>query len=92
MESEQPRTRPNIMVTGTPGTGKTTLCEMLASSTGLTHINIGNLIKEKSLHAGKDEEFDSLIVDEDAEEKVQPPTLPTLLRIPVLNAYNVAGV
>lgn len=55
----------NILITGTPGTGKTTLSELVASSTGLRHINVTDLVKEKSLHEGKDEEFDSYILDED---------------------------
>ena len=61
----------NILITGTPGTGKTTLSELVASSTGLRHINVTDLVKEKSLHEGKDEEFDSYILDED---KVSSPS------------------
>jgi adenylate kinase len=29
------RTLPNLIITGTPGTGKTTHCELLAERTGL---------------------------------------------------------
>jgi len=52
-------------VTGTPGTGKTSLCSSLASRSGMKHIELGTLIKEKQLHSGRDEEFDTLILDED---------------------------
>lgn len=38
-------TRPNILVTGTPGTGKTTTCELVAAATGMTHVDVGKLIK-----------------------------------------------
>eukprot|EP00899_Mesostigma_viride_P027465 jgi/Mesvir1/7903/Mv11834-RA.1 len=55
----------NILVTGTPGTGKTTLCERLASITGLTYINVGELVKEQELHEGYDEDFDSYVIDEE---------------------------
>jgi broad-specificity NMP kinase len=55
----------NILITGTPGTGKTTLSELVASNTQLRHINVTDLVKEKSLHEGKNEEFDSYILDED---------------------------
>ncbi|KAI9173336.1 factor activating pos9 [Blastocladiella emersonii ATCC 22665] len=59
------RRLPNILVTGTPGTGKTTTSELLAMATSLTHINIGDLVREKSLHEGWDPEYECHIVDED---------------------------
>ncbi|CAI5700477.1 hypothetical protein KXD40_007878 [Peronospora effusa] len=43
---------PNILVTGTPGTGKTSMCQQLA-------------VKERGLHRGRDEEFDCFVLDED---------------------------
>ncbi|KAF9580339.1 hypothetical protein BGW38_003056 [Lunasporangiospora selenospora] len=60
-----PRNMPNILITGTPGTGKTTTSEMTAEATGLMHINVGDLVKSKSLHEGLDTEYDSYILDED---------------------------
>ncbi|KAF8948314.1 hypothetical protein BGZ47_005616 [Haplosporangium gracile] len=60
-----PRDLPNILITGTPGTGKTTTSEMAAEAAGLTHINVGDLVKAKSLHEGLDTEYDSYILDED---------------------------
>jgi polynucleotide 5'-kinase involved in rRNA processing len=59
------RERPNILVTGTPGTGKTTLAAALAAATGLQHVDVGAAIREQSLHSGWDEEFQCHIVDED---------------------------
>ncbi|CAK9210922.1 unnamed protein product [Sphagnum jensenii] len=59
------RTRPNLLVMGTPGTGKTSTCSLLASATGLRHINVGELVKEKSLHDGWDAELDCYIVNDD---------------------------
>lgn len=56
---------PNILVTGTPGTGKTTTSELIAEATGLTHVNVGDLVKQKQLHEGYLEEFDTHILDED---------------------------
>jgi len=58
---------PVIVITGTPGTGKSTHAELLVSSSPvpLQHINVGQLVKEKSLHNGYDEEWQSYIVDED---------------------------
>ena len=57
--------QPNILITGTPGTGKTTLCEALAERTGFTHINISDLVKEYELHDGYDAEHDTLLINED---------------------------
>ncbi|CAJ2633628.1 unnamed protein product [Trifolium pratense] len=59
------RKKPNILVTGTPGTGKTTMSTALAEATQLNHINIGDLVKEKKLHDGWDDELDSYILNED---------------------------
>jgi hypothetical protein len=59
------RTQPNIIITGTPGVGKTTHCETLAQNTGLKHLSINDIVKERGCHDGYDEEFKSWIVDED---------------------------
>jgi len=59
------RASPNIIVTGTPGVGKTIHCETLAQSTGLKHFDISRLVKERECHEGWDEEYKSWIVDED---------------------------
>jgi nucleoside-triphosphatase THEP1 len=59
------RSLPNILVTGTPGTGKTTTSEMIAEVTGLEHVNVGEIVKQKQLHEGYLEEFDTHVLDED---------------------------
>ena len=59
------RTRPNILVTGTPGTGKTVTAHTLAEKTGLNYINVGDLAKEKHLYDGWDEEYGCQVLDED---------------------------
>lgn len=61
----------NILVTGTPGCGKTTLCEMLKDllrdkfSLSVHHFNISELVKQNNLHDGYDKKFDTLILNED---------------------------
>lgn len=59
------RKLPNIVITGTPGVGKTVHCEQLASDTGLKHVSVNAIVKETEAHEGWDEELGSWIVDED---------------------------
>ena len=59
------RQRPNILITGTPGTGKTTTCQLLSQSTGLKHIDVSELVKKDDLHSGWDDEYKSYVIDED---------------------------
>ncbi|KAI0082824.1 P-loop containing nucleoside triphosphate hydrolase protein [Panus rudis PR-1116 ss-1] len=58
---------PVIIITGTPGTGKTTHAQLLAveSPVPLQHINVGEWAKEKGLYESYDEEWQSHTVDED---------------------------
>ncbi|KAJ2900189.1 P-loop containing nucleoside triphosphate hydrolase protein [Zalerion maritima] len=70
------RNLPNIIVTGTPGTGKTAHAEMLAerlqeSSNGgegqlkMRHVSVNNIVKDKECHEGWDDELGCWIVDDD---------------------------
>jgi hypothetical protein len=59
------RTNPNIVITGTPGVGKTTHAELLARNTGLKHLPINQVAKEHDCHEDWDEELQTWIVDED---------------------------
>lgn len=59
------RTDPNIIITGTPGVGKTTHAEVLAERTGLRHVSVNQVVKDRECHEGWDDEFKSWIVDED---------------------------
>ncbi|KIW26768.1 uncharacterized protein PV07_06576 [Cladophialophora immunda] len=66
------RSLPNIIITGTPGVGKTTTCTQLlglASSAtpaiNLKPLSINDLVKSRSCHSGYDEDLQSLIVDDD---------------------------
>lgn len=57
---------PNILVTGTPGTGKSTLGQELAHRTGLNYVNVGDVAKENNLYDGYDQEYQCHVLDEDA--------------------------
>merc|ERR1711934_137844 len=62
------RTRPNVLITGTPGCGKTTTSQLIASMLDgqMKHIEVSKLVAEKGLHEGRDEEHDCWIIDDDA--------------------------
>lgn len=53
-----------IIITGTPGTGKTTLSKLL-SEEGYSFIEVGKLVKEEKLYDYFDEETDSYVVNDD---------------------------
>lgn len=55
-----------ILITGTPGVGKTTVSSILVEKTGAYLININELVDEKHLYTGIDEERGYKIVDLDA--------------------------
>lgn len=79
MTTHHPRRHPIILLTGTPGTGKTLHSEMLAldADVPLQHLNIGDIVKQHGFHEGWDDEWQSYTVDEDRlldylEEVVNP--------------------
>uniref|UniRef100_T1JDR8 Adenylate kinase isoenzyme 6 homolog n=1 Tax=Strigamia maritima TaxID=126957 RepID=T1JDR8_STRMM len=63
--SNLPRGRPNILITGSPGTGKSTLCEEVAEKCHLRWINVGKIAKENDLFDGFDETYGCPVLDED---------------------------
>lgn len=58
---------PVIVLTGTPGTGKSTHAALLAneSPVPLRHINVSEYVKERELYEKYDEEWQTYTVDED---------------------------
>jgi adenylate kinase len=59
------RTSPNIIITGTPGVGKTVHCEQLAQELGLKHLSINQVAKDRGCFDEYDEELKTWVVDED---------------------------
>ncbi|KAF7154344.1 hypothetical protein RHSIM_Rhsim01G0220200 [Rhododendron simsii] len=69
--SSSGRKKPNVLVTGTPGTGKTTTSSFLAEATQLRHVNVGDLVRDKNLHDGWDEQFACHVINEDLDPLIQ---------------------
>ena len=61
------RAAPVIVITGTPGTGKSTTASLIVenSPVPLKHINVGDLVRLQGLHEGFDDDWQSYIVDDD---------------------------
>jgi len=57
-----------LLLTGTPGTGKTTISHLLAEKLGCQLVDINHLVEEKHLYTGLDPEKNYKIVDMDALE------------------------
>ncbi|EDO17063.1 hypothetical protein Kpol_530p33 [Vanderwaltozyma polyspora DSM 70294] len=60
------RLKPNLLITGTPGCGKSTSCELLQRRlSDYKYYNISDFAKEHDCYEGYDEDRKSHIVDED---------------------------
>jgi adenylate kinase len=57
-----------IIVTGTPGVGKTVVSKLLAREIGYRFLRLGDLVKTEGLHKGFDRQATSYIIDERAVE------------------------
>lgn len=53
-----------IYITGTPGTGKTSVCQMLSTKKRWIHIEVNSLVAEGEYYLGYDADRDSMIIDE----------------------------
>lgn len=65
MASFESRKAPNILVTGTPGAGKTATAQRIAERSGYRHLEVSELVKSEGYHEGWDEEHQSYTLDED---------------------------
>ncbi|XP_056643605.1 adenylate kinase isoenzyme 6 [Diorhabda sublineata] len=59
------RSVPNILITGTPGVGKSTLCAQLAEVTGLQWLEISKIAKDYNCLEEFDEVYQCPYLDED---------------------------
>ncbi|XP_050430177.1 adenylate kinase isoenzyme 6 [Adelges cooleyi] len=60
------RRKPNILVTGTPGVGKSKLCEeLIRSGLNMEWIDVGQVAKQFDCYSGFDEDLECHVLDED---------------------------
>ena len=59
-----------IIISGSPGTGKTTVAKKLAKEKKYKYINVNNIIKENKLNEKYDKERDTNVIDIDKLNKV----------------------
>eukprot|EP01066_Platyproteum_vivax_P005215 Platyproteum_vivax@DN16635_c0_g1_i1.p1 len=58
--------KPNILVTGTPGTGKSTFCEFIRERLeGVVHVDLGQSIRNEKLYKEWDDDMECSIFDEE---------------------------
>ena len=58
-----------IIVTGTPGVGKTVVGKLLAKKTGFTFLSLGDLVRKERLHKGFDRQARSYLINESVARK-----------------------
>ncbi|XP_023024145.2 adenylate kinase isoenzyme 6 [Leptinotarsa decemlineata] len=63
--NQKKRNTPNILITGTPGVGKSTLCEKLAEITGFKWLEISKIAKDNNCLEGFDEVYGCSVLDEE---------------------------
>lgn len=59
------RRLPNILVTGTPGVGKSTLCNEISKRTGFEWLEVGKIAKDHECYESYDEVYQCPVLDED---------------------------
>ena len=81
--------RPNILITGTPGTGKTTMASMAASQLdGFTHVNIGDIVKANKFFTKYDEVMDTHVIEDDDEDRLIDYLEPIMMQGGVIVDYH----
>ena len=76
------RQKPNILVTGTPGVGKSSHCEALAKAVSFKIINVNQVVVDNVCHDGWNKEYESFMINEDKVIPFPPKMyeVPSLLR------------
>lgn len=70
MSSQSTPKKPNILITGTPATGKTSMAQLIAQELELTHVEVGKVVKEERFFTSYDATLDTRIIEEDDEDRL----------------------
>ncbi len=81
-----------MVVTGTPGIGKTVVSEKLARRLAAIHINVGEVVKKNNLTSGYDEKRQTLIADTTKVKKKVAQMMAGTRKTIIVDGHYAAGV
>lgn len=93
-EGESTTRFPVVLISGTPGTGKSTIISALkAKHSKIQVLNISEFVKKEGLHDGYDAEFDTYIINDRKTQKKLIKAIPEMRRSgPVLIECHSCGL
>ena len=65
MTDSSTRTKPNILITGTPCVGKTATASLISERLNMYHVNVGEIIQRHKFHLEYDDNLQTHVLDED---------------------------
>lgn len=72
---------PVILISGTPGTGKSTIIKSLSEEVSRMQVlNVSEFVKRESLHDGYDADFDTFIINDRKTRKALKKVIPAMQR------------
>ncbi len=81
-----------IVVTGTPGVGKTAVSQLLAERLDASHINLGEIVKSERLTEGFDRRRATVIVDEDRLKRRMRELIDQCARNVIVDGHYAASI
>lgn len=82
-----------IVVTGTPGVGKTMVSEKLATMLGAVHVDVADLVRREGITSGYDEKRQTLIADDQKlAKRVQQIIDRTRKKVIIIDGHYATGI